>query len=341
MSEKSRPGLTPCVYRFNASVTRSTLPVRSPLPNKQPSTRSAPAITASSAEATAVPRSLCGCTLMMMEPRRASLRDIHSIWSAYTLGVLHSTVDGRLTIILLCGVGSQIAVTASQICLEKSSSVVENDSGVYSKPHSVCGCCLINSLTSFVPVVAMLVISSRDMPKTTLRNTGATELYRATMARLAPATDSTVRRISSSRDCVSTMTVTSSGMRFSSTSLRTKSKSVCDADGKPTSISLMPILTSSSKKRSFFSALIGSISAWLPSRRSVLIQIGGLVMTWLGQWRSDNWTGGKARYFAAGFCNIMGCSDILWCGDCGCRRGRWCGDGLPGGHGILGQATDR
>ena len=42
------------------------------------------------------------------------------------MGVLHSTVDGRLMIILLCGVGSQIAVTASQICLEKSSSVVEN-----------------------------------------------------------------------------------------------------------------------------------------------------------------------------------------------------------------------
>src|SRR5471032_658544 len=277
---------------------------------------------------------------MMIESRRASLRDIHSIWSAYTLGVLHSTVDGRLMIILLCGVGCQIAVTASQICLEKSSSVAEKDSGVYSKPHSVCGCCLINSLTSVVPVVAMLVISSRDMPKTTLRNTGATELYRWTMARLAPATDSTVRRISSSRDWVSTMTVTSSGMRFSSTSLRTKSKSVCDADGKPTSISLMPILTSSSKKRSFFSALIGSISAWLPSRRSVLIQIGGLVMTWFGHWRSDNWTGGKARYFAAGFFNIMGCSDILlW----GLRVPAMalCGDWLPGGHVTLGQATGR
>ena len=38
----------------------STLPVRSPLPNSVPSTRSAPAISASSAAATAVPRSLCG-----------------------------------------------------------------------------------------------------------------------------------------------------------------------------------------------------------------------------------------------------------------------------------------
>ena len=39
---------------------RSTLPVRSPFPNRQPSTRSAPAISPSSAVATAVPRSLCG-----------------------------------------------------------------------------------------------------------------------------------------------------------------------------------------------------------------------------------------------------------------------------------------
>jgi hypothetical protein len=38
------------------------------------------------------------------------------------------------------------------------------------------------------------------------------------MARLAPAADSTVRLISSSRACVSTMMVTSSGMRFSSMS---------------------------------------------------------------------------------------------------------------------------
>ena len=51
----------------------STLPVRSPLPNSVPSTRSAPAITASSAAATAVPRSLCGCTLKMIA---VAMRDV-------------------------------------------------------------------------------------------------------------------------------------------------------------------------------------------------------------------------------------------------------------------------
>jgi hypothetical protein len=35
------------------------------------------------------------------------------------------------------------------------------------------------------------------------------------------------------------------------------------------------------------SMFIGSNKAWLPSRKSVLIQIGGVVMVRLGHWRSD------------------------------------------------------
>ena len=60
ISEKSTLGETPCVYRFKARVTRSTLPVRSPFPKRVPSTRWAPPICANSAAATAHPRSLCG-----------------------------------------------------------------------------------------------------------------------------------------------------------------------------------------------------------------------------------------------------------------------------------------
>jgi S1-C subfamily serine protease len=46
-----------------------------------------------------------------------------------------------LTIILFCGVGCQTsALTASTMRFEKSSSVVENDSGEYSRPHCVSGC---------------------------------------------------------------------------------------------------------------------------------------------------------------------------------------------------------
>ena len=43
---------------------------------------SAPASMANSAAATAVPRSLWGCTLRMTLSRRARFRCIHSIWSA-------------------------------------------------------------------------------------------------------------------------------------------------------------------------------------------------------------------------------------------------------------------
>jgi hypothetical protein len=50
--------------------------------------------------------------------------------------------------------------------------------------------------------------------------------------------DSAVREIRSSRAWVSTEICTSSGMRSSTISLRTKSKSVWEADGKPISISL-------------------------------------------------------------------------------------------------------
>ena len=58
MFEKSNSHATPCVYMFNAIAATSTLPVRSPFPNTQPSTRSAPAMIANSDAAIPQPRSL-------------------------------------------------------------------------------------------------------------------------------------------------------------------------------------------------------------------------------------------------------------------------------------------
>ena len=55
---------------------------------------------------------------------------------------------------------------------------------------------------------------------------------------------------------------------------RRKSKSVCDADGNPTSISLKPIVTNWSNIRRLRTGSMGSIRAWLPSRRSTEHQIG-------------------------------------------------------------------
>ena len=132
MSEMSTIGSMPWLNRFIARVTRSTLPVRSPWPNRQPSTRSAPAIIASSVAATAVPRSLCGCRLITVFSRRVSWRENHSIWSAYTFGVAISTVAGRLRMISRPSSGCQTSLTASHTSTENGSSVPVKISGLYS-----------------------------------------------------------------------------------------------------------------------------------------------------------------------------------------------------------------
>src|SRR5215469_6651442 len=85
---------------------------------------------------------------------------------------------------------------------------------------------------------------------------------------------------------------------------RTKLKSVSEAAGKPTSISLKPSFTSMSNRRRFFSAPIGSISAWLPSRKSTLHQVGALSMTRDGHCRSGKFMGAKGRYLWIGIDDI-------------------------------------
>ena len=129
----------PWLLRLSATVTMSRLPVRSPLPKSVPSTRSAPASRPSSVAATPVPRSLWVCREMMTDSRFVRFRHIHSIWSAWTLGVVHSTVAGRLRMIFFSGVGCQTSITAWQHSSEKSSSVSENDSGEYWSTISVSG----------------------------------------------------------------------------------------------------------------------------------------------------------------------------------------------------------
>ncbi|MCY1543740.1 hypothetical protein D9M68_795690 [compost metagenome] len=91
----------------------------------------------------------------------------------------------------------------------------------------------------------------------------------------------------------------------SSISSRTKSKSVCEAEGKPTSICLIPTCTRVLKKRIFFAASIGSISDWLPSRRSELHQIGTSLMVFDGQLRSGRSMAGKARYLLDGSLSML------------------------------------
>ena len=202
--------------------------------------RSAPAITASSAEAMPVPRSLWGWADRAMCSRRDRLRLMYSIWSANTLGVARSTVEGRLRMISRSAPGCHTSMTASQISRAKSRSVSTKISGEYSKPNTVSSPSRFSAcaMTSRVPVTARSTVAARSARKTTSRKTGAVALYRCTVARGNPTMASTVRSMSSDRDWVSTETVTSPGTASSSTRERTKSKSVCEAAGKPISISL-------------------------------------------------------------------------------------------------------
>ncbi len=153
--------------------------------------------------------------------------------------------------------------------------------------------------------------AARSIPKTTRRWSAEVELYRWTIARRAPRSASKVRSMSASRAGISTAIVTSSGTRSSSISRRTKSKSVCDALGNPTSISLNPVRTSRSQSRRLRSGPIGSTSAWLPSRRSTLHHSGARSIVLPGQRRSARSTGKGGLYLAAAAIFIDVFSDVF------------------------------
>ena len=124
------------------------------------------------------------------------------------------------------------------------------------------------------------------------------------MTFFAPIKDWTVFSIRSSRAWTRHWMVTSSGMWPFSINRRLKANSVFDAEGKPTSISLKPHFTSVWKSSSFWLTFMGTASAWLPSRRSTLHQMGAAVSTRLGHWRFSRSTGGDGRYFEDGFFNM-------------------------------------
>ena len=117
---------------------RSTLPVRSPLPKRQPSTLVAPASWPSSAAATAQPRSLWG----WRDTMTLSLGKVRwkiSTWSAKVFGVHISTVAGRLRMIGTSMVGSHASLTASHSAMAYEVSVSEKASGLNIRFHVVSG----------------------------------------------------------------------------------------------------------------------------------------------------------------------------------------------------------
>ncbi len=114
---------------------------------------------------------------MVVNSRRVSCRENHSIWSAYTLGVAISMVAGRLRMISRPSSGCHTSETASHTSTENGSSVPVKISGLYSYPMivwpSTFSLCF---MTSSVPRTAMSLISSLVAWKTTRRNNGASAL---------------------------------------------------------------------------------------------------------------------------------------------------------------------
>jgi hypothetical protein len=139
MSEKSSSGSTPCVYMLSATVTRQQLPVRSPLPNRQPSTRSR-------RPSGPVPppqrrcRGRCGCGARSPRCRgwagcgRNTRSGRHRCWASPP-----STVAGRLRMIGCSGVGWSTSITAAQHLDREIEFGGGEGFGLYSKCQSVCG----------------------------------------------------------------------------------------------------------------------------------------------------------------------------------------------------------
>ena len=214
MSLKSIIGSTPWLKKFMPSVTRQTLPVRSPWPNRQPSTRSAPAIIASSVAATAVPRSLCGCSEMTVFSRRVSCAPEPLDLVGVDVGRRHldrgrQVEDDLAAVLWLPDVGHRLA----HLDRERQLGAGEDlRASTRSRSRCLAGSPSAYFITISVPRVAIALISSRSTPNTTRRNSGAVRCTGGRSRDRRRPGDCTVRSIRSSRACVSTEIVTSSGI---------------------------------------------------------------------------------------------------------------------------------
>lgn len=129
-------------------------------------------------------------------------------------------------IALWSGVGSQTSRTALQISTAKGISVPVKLSGEYSKKNSVSGIAAASSLICFAPATARSMVSCMELPKTTSLCRVEVELYRCTIAFFAPFNASKVLWMMWGLLCVSTCTVTSSGIRLLSIKHLANSNSV-------------------------------------------------------------------------------------------------------------------
>ncbi len=123
------------------------------------------------------------------------------------------------------------------------------------------------------------------------------------MARFAPTSDSTVRSIKSSRACTSTWIAHILRDALLLDEAAHELVLGVRGGGKPTSISLKPHFTRASNNSSFCATFIGTGSAWLPSRRSTLHQMGARREGAVRPLPVRQMDGGKGAILAADFGN--------------------------------------
>ena len=274
------PGSTPCVNRLSPSVTRQTLPVRSPLPNRQPSTRSRAGhqreLGRGDAAAAIVVRMH---RQRRCESRRARCRAHPLDLVGVDVGRRHldrrrqvddHPVRGRR----LPDVDDRVADLDGEVELgagEALRRVLEDPVGVRESPraHSRIELRARRTAMSRMPCAV-----EPEHDAALRRRRRVVEVHdRALRARerLERAPDQRLARLRQHLDG----DVVGDQVPRRSACARSRSRSARPRGSRPRS-PCSPCCTSSRNIRSLRSASIGSISAWLPSRRSTLHHTGGV-----------------------------------------------------------------
>ena len=126
--------------------------------------------------------------------------------SANSLGVVFSTVEGRLRMSFFSGVAPKCSITEVSTTIANRGSASEKHSGEYSKvmPSPPSSRISASMRRSSISRTAISTMPLRVVLYTHFWNIGEMLVYRCMMTCLAPSTASNVLRMRCSRACVST-----------------------------------------------------------------------------------------------------------------------------------------
>jgi hypothetical protein len=241
------------VFRAMTTSSMAALPARSPMPLIVTSICLAPACTAASVLATAMPRSSWQCTAMTALPMFGTQSNRYSMSAPNRSGVDQPTVSGMLT------VDAPASMTASTTSARNSGSVLAASSGENSTS-------LTAALAWRTPSIASRRISWRAFRS--LNSLCILLVARNTWTRgcLAAFTASAARSMSLATQRARPQTA---GRRTSREMARTASKSSCDVIGKPASMTSTPRSSSARATSSFSVRFMLAPGDCSPSRRVV------------------------------------------------------------------------